>query len=76
MRTTINLDDDVAAALAQLRRQTSRGVSDVVNDLIRAGLRRRADRPPFVQRTEDIGIRLDITNVGEALDLLDGPDRR
>jgi Arc/MetJ family transcription regulator len=76
MRTTITLEDDVAAAVARLRREAARGISEVVNDLIRAGLRHREERQPFVQRTEDMGIRLDITNVAEALDLLDGPSHR
>ena len=69
-------DDDVAAAITQLRREASRGVSEVVNDLIRAGLRQRKERHLFVQQAENMGLRLDVTNVAEALDLLDGPDHR
>jgi hypothetical protein len=76
MRTTITFDDDVAAAVTRLRREADRGISEVVNDLIRSGLQRRTERQPFVQRTDDLGVRLDVTNIGEALDLLDGPDRR
>jgi Arc/MetJ family transcription regulator len=76
VRTTITLDDDVHAAVARLRREGSRGISEIVNDLARAGLRQRGERKPFVQRTEDLGVRLDVANIGEALDLLDGPDHR
>jgi Arc/MetJ family transcription regulator len=76
MRTTITFDDDVAAAVTRLRRKAGRGISEIVNDLIRVGLQQRTERQPFVQRTDDLGVRLDVTNIGEALDLLDGPDRR
>jgi Arc/MetJ family transcription regulator len=76
VRTTITFDDDVAAAVNRLRRETSRGLSEVVNDLVRAGLRQRRDRRPFVQQTDDMGMRLDVTNIGETLDLLEGPHRR
>lgn len=76
MRTTITFDDDTAAAVDQLRRSGGRGVSQIVNDLIRAGLRHREERPPFVQSTSDLGIQVDVANVAEALDLLDGPDHR
>jgi Ribbon-helix-helix protein, copG family len=38
MRTTLTLDDDVAARLRQLARQTGRPFKQVVNDALRAGL--------------------------------------
>lgn len=76
MRTTITFEPDVAAALAQLRREGSSGVSEIVNDLIRAGLRKQERHRPFVQSTAELGLRLDVSNVGEALELLDGPDYR
>jgi len=76
MRTTVVLDDDVAGAVEQLRRERSAGLSEVINDLIRAGL--MSGRPPkaFQQRSEPIGIRIDVANVAEALDLLEGPTAR
>lgn len=48
MRTTLSLDDDVAAAL--VRRQTERGtrMRDEVNDLLRAGLAATGARPDAV----------------------------
>ncbi|MHB1626718.1 MAG: CopG family transcriptional regulator [Candidatus Dormibacteria bacterium] len=74
MRTTVNLDEDVAAAVAQLRRQRSLGLSEAVNELARAGLRTKPSRANFHQRTAALGIRLDVTNVAEALELLEpGP---
>ncbi|MHB8324531.1 MAG: CopG family transcriptional regulator [Candidatus Dormibacteria bacterium] len=74
MRTTVNLDEDVAAAVAQLRRQRSLGLSEAVNELARAGLLTKPSRASFHQRTAALGIRLDVTNVAEALELLEpGP---
>lgn len=76
MRTTITFDDDVAAALARLRREKGLGVSDVVNELVRAGLRVKAPRRTFRQRTASLGLRIDVSNVAEALETLEGQTRR
>jgi plasmid stability protein len=38
MRTTLTLDDDVAAALARRRAQRGTGLREEVNELLRAGL--------------------------------------
>ncbi|HSF14178.1 MAG TPA: ribbon-helix-helix protein, CopG family [Vicinamibacteria bacterium] len=73
MRTTINLDDDVSAAIEQLRKKANLGVSEAVNQLIRRGLNAQKRRQPFVQRTRSLGLRIDVTNVAEALELLEGP---
>lgn len=73
MRTTISLDDDVAAAVERLQRERSLGRSEAVNELIRTGLRMKQGRKQFRQRSHSIGIRVDVTNVAEALELLDGP---
>lgn len=75
MRTTIRLDDDVAAAAEQLRRQRHIGLSEAVNELARAGLRRRAAPRRFQQRTHNLGLRVDVSNVAEALELLDELDK-
>jgi hypothetical protein len=76
MRTTITLAVDVAAAVERLRRERAVGVSEAVNELIRAGL--AADRPQarFTQKTHDLGRGVDYTNVGEAVETLDGPSAR
>ena len=76
MRTTITLADDVVAAVERLRRERSLGLSEAVNELIRAGL--VADRPQarFTQKTHDLGRGVDYTNVAEAVETLDGPSAR
>jgi hypothetical protein len=76
MRTTVSLDADVAAAVEQLRRERGIGLSDAVNELVRAGLRLPTQRSTFQQRTAKLGLRLDVSNVAEALDMLDGPAAR
>ena len=72
MRTTISLDPDTQAAVDELRRATGRGLSDTVNDLLRAGLANRPERAPFDQETFDMGLRIDVTDVADALEQLDG----
>ena len=76
MRTTVTLDDDVAAAVNQLRRERGVGVSEAVNGLARAGLTVRNKTPPFRQRSVNIGLKVDVTSVAEAIELLDGPASR
>ena len=75
MRTTINLDDDVASEVARLRRERGLGVSEAVNELARAGL--AVARTNYVYRhpTRNMGARVDLTNVADVLELLDETDR-
>jgi hypothetical protein len=76
MRTTVNLEDDVTMAIEQLRREQGLGVSEALNRLVRAGLRQKPRRAPFRQRTASIGLKVDVTNVAEGLEQLDGPSAR
>jgi hypothetical protein len=79
MRTTVNLDPDVLAAAEQLRRSRHIGLSEAVNELARSGMRQRPQRRPFQQRTHDLGLTVDVSNVAETLEYLDhegGPDDR
>lgn len=76
MRTTVNLDDDVAAAIAELRAQRGLGLSEAVNEVLRAGLTVPTQRKPFHQKTLKLGAMIDVRNVAEAIEILDGPDWR
>ena len=77
MRTTVTLADDVAAAVERLRRERGLGVSEAVNQLVRSGLKAgRESHRPFRQRTHDLGVGLDFSNIGEAIETLDGPASR
>lgn len=72
MRTTLKLDDDVAAEVERLRREEGLGMSEAVNVLARAGMARSNRRRTYEHRTADVGLKVDVTNVAEVLDLLDG----
>ena len=76
MRTTVTLADDVSAAVDRIRRERGVGVSEAINLLVRAGLTVKNSRKPFRQRSVRMGMKLDVTNVAEALELLDGPATR
>jgi chromosome segregation and condensation protein ScpB len=77
MRTTLTLADDVAAAVEQIRRERGIGVSEAVNELIRAGLVKSEARKPFRQKTYDMGeCFVDFSNVWEAIETVDGPASR
>jgi ribbon-helix-helix CopG family protein len=75
MRTTLRLDDDVLAAVERLRRERHIGLSEAVNELARAGMQRRVQPRAFRQRTQELGLRIDVSDVAGALDLLDELDR-
>lgn len=78
MRTTLTIDDDVAAQLELLRRSRDLSLRDIVNDALRRGLREMGARPkkrePF--RTQPIdGVKplLDnFDNIAEALAYAEG----
>lgn len=75
MRTTLTLADDVAAAVERLRRERSIGLSEAVNELVRAGLVAQ-DKPPttpFRQKSHDLGRGIDFDNIADTLETLDGP---
>jgi len=71
MRTTVTFAPDVAAELERLRREQGLGVSEAVNLLVRQGMRASPERHPFANMTADLGLTVDVTNIGEVLDLLD-----
>jgi hypothetical protein len=76
MRTTVSLADDVAAAVERLRRERSIGVSEAVNELVRAGLTRQEVAAPFKQKAHDLGRGIDFSNIADAIETLDGPTAR
>ncbi len=76
MRTTLSLDDDVAAAVQRLREERHMGLSEAVNELIRVGLAAPPRRRAFRQRTAHLGLRIDVSNVADALEHLEGPQAR
>jgi hypothetical protein len=80
MRTTLTLDDDVAAGIRREARRTGRPVKTVVNDAIRAGLESQASvtAVPFRVDASDMGLHpgMEIDDVAGLLERLEGPERR
>ena len=76
MRTTIEFEDDTARAIEELRRSEGLGVSEAVNELVRRGLLPRSPGTRFEQSTQSMGLKVDVSNVAEALEVLEGSDAR
>lgn len=72
MRTTVEFDPDTARAIERLRKAEGVGVSEAVNRLIRQGLVAKPAAGTFRQRTHRLGLKVDVSNVAEALELLEG----
>jgi hypothetical protein len=79
MRKTLTLDEDVAAQLERLRRVRKIGLTDLVNEALRRGLREMGapsrKGKPFQTRAFHMGEPLvDLDNAAEALACLEGDD--
>jgi predicted transcriptional regulator len=78
MRTTLTLDNDVAARIERLRRQRDASLKDIVNDALRRGLddlsRGSKQKKPFKTQSVDLGrLRLpSIDNISESLAAAEG----
>ena len=82
MRTTLTLDDDVAAKLKAETRRSGRSFKDLVNEYLRLGLHtKKTLRPsqPFRVEARDLGLLrpgLSLDNIGDLLEQLEGPVHR
>jgi hypothetical protein len=78
MRTTLTLDDDVAALLEQQRKERNASWKDLVNEALRRGLHDMAApaKPRAAFRTSSVALgRLQIAgidDIGEALAIAEG----
>lgn len=72
VRTTVVIDSDVAAEVERLRRQ-GLGVSEALNLLARRGMavRTAPAGARYRHRTARVGLKVDVSNVADVLDLLD-----
>jgi len=74
IRTTVTLDDDIAAAVEQLRREQGVGLSEALNEIARAGLVGRTPATePVRLETRSMRLRVDVSNVAEALNAAERP---
>jgi hypothetical protein len=82
MRTTLTLDEDVAAKLKSIARRSGRAFRSVVNDALRRGLARPPASParePFTVNARDLGALqpgLSVDNVAALLERVEGPLHR
>ena len=81
MRTTLTLDDDVAAKLKALCQRTGESFKAVVNRVLRDGLNapreRRPDHPfHVVARPLRLRRGVDLDDIGALLERIDGPAHR
>jgi hypothetical protein len=82
VRTTLTLDEDVAAKLRAEARKTDRSFRETVNEALRRGLaapRPAAGRRPFRVVARDLGklgAGLSLDNVGDLLERVEGPLHR
>ena len=80
MRTTLTLDDDVAAKLRAESRKSGESFKETVNRVLRTGLNARRGAPlkPFKVDARPMGQRpgINFDDIEGLLDQLDGPLRR
>jgi plasmid stability protein len=82
IRTTLTLDDDVAAKLKAESRRAGRSFRDIVNETLRRGLashRASAQRQAFRITPRDLGNLkpgLPLDNVAELIEQIEGPLHR
>ena len=77
MRTTLTIDDDVAALVQKEIRKTGEPLKQVVNRALRLGLTaaKQPPRKPFKVKPFDLGLP-PFTKVEELLEWLEGPEHR
>ena len=78
MRTTLTLDDDVAAQINRLQRGRRASLKEIVNEALRRGLKQMNGRPqkrePFRTRTVSLGACLvgNLDDVAGVLSVIEG----
>jgi Ribbon-helix-helix protein, copG family len=78
MRTTLTLDDDVAAILERLRKSRNASLKDLVNEALRRELKDMTSRTRRRERLQTRSVALGrlqtagLDNIGEALTIAEG----
>lgn len=76
MRTTVEFDADTMRAVDELRRERGVGVSEAVNELLRRAILPKPERAPFRSIHRELGLTIDVSNIADALEVLEGPQAR
>jgi hypothetical protein len=80
MRTTLTLENDVAASLERLRSESGDSLKAIVNRVMRAGLRHLETKPEVKKSFQTRAVSLgacrigDVVDISEALALAEGDD--
>ncbi len=78
MRTTLTIEDDVAAALNRMRTVRSESLKELVNEALRRGLKDMSSKPkqrePFRTQSVVLGaVRIsEVDDIGDALAISEG----
>jgi hypothetical protein len=78
MRTTLTLDDDVAAVLKRLRKSSDASLKDLINEALRRGFKDMSGRTKRRERLQTRSVALgrlriaSLDNIGEALAVAEG----
>jgi hypothetical protein len=78
VRTTLTLDDDVAALLKKEVRKSGEPFKQVVNRSLRSGLTaaKQPARRPFKVKPINLGLPREFDKIEELLEYLEGPEHR
>ncbi|HEV3305961.1 MAG TPA: hypothetical protein VGZ91_05945 [Candidatus Sulfotelmatobacter sp.] len=78
MRTTLTIDDDVAALLNKEVRKSGEPFKHIVNRLLRLGLiaSKQPARKPFKVTPINLGLPRDFDKVEDLIEYLEGPEHR
>ncbi len=78
MRTTLTLDEDVAALLRKEERKSGEPFKHIVNRLLRLGLMasKQPARKPFKVTPINLGLPRDFDKVEDLIEYLEGPEHR
>ncbi|TMJ93695.1 MAG: ribbon-helix-helix protein, CopG family [Alphaproteobacteria bacterium] len=78
MRTTLTIDDDVAAVLERLRKSRDASLKDLINEALRRGLKDMSSRTKRRERLQTRAVALGqlriagLDDIGEALTIAEG----
>jgi hypothetical protein len=81
VRTTLTLDDDIAAKLNAEMRRSGKPFKEIVNEFLRIGLNARKELKtsgPFKVSARKLGTHpgLNYDNIGELLEQIEGPGHK
>ena len=82
MRTTLTIDDDVAAALERLRKSEDKSLKELINQALRRGLEElnapAKPRKPFRTRSVPLGPSLigSLDDISEVIAIAEGEDHK